>query len=144
MYNGEILQWDNAHNLYHQPVSPRIAEFVGEGSLIKGVVNANNQVETGLGLLDGVMTATTPAGTVVQLLVRPEDIVHDDNNPVQAEVLRRNFRGANILYTLLLDSGDKVQALVPSHCDHEPGEKIGIHPDVRHLVIFPVGVQRGK
>ncbi len=144
MYNGEILQWDTAHNLYHQPVSPRIAEFVGEGALIKGIVRDNNQVETGLGLLDGIMAADTPVETAVQLLVRPEDIIHDDNSPVKAEVLRRNFRGANILYTLLLRSGDKVQALVPSHCDHQPGEKIGIHPDVRHLVTFPVGVQRGK
>src|SRR5210317_320352 len=144
MYNGEILQWDSAHNLYHQPVSPRIAEFVGEGSLIKGVVNADNRVETGLGLLDGIMGSPTPAETAVQLLVRPEDIVHNDDSPVKAEVLRRHFRGANILYTLLLGSGDKVQALVPSHCDHQPGEKIGIIPDVRHLVIFPVGVQRRK
>jgi iron(III) transport system ATP-binding protein len=142
MYNGEVLQWDSAQNLYHQPISPRIAEFVGEGALIKGVVRDKTQVETGLGLLDGVMTEATPSGTAVQLLVRPEDIVHDDNSPVKAEVLHRNFRGANILYTLLLGSGEKVQALVPSHCDHEPGEKIGIHPDVRHLVIFPVGVQR--
>jgi len=142
MYNGEILQWDSAHNLYHQPVSPRIAEFVGEGTLIKGVVRDHNQLETGLGLLDGVMPAATPAGTAVQLLIRPEDILHDDNSPVKAEVLRRNFRGANILYTLLLGSGDKVQALVPSHCDHLPGEKIGIQPDVRHLVTFPVGVKR--
>ena len=40
MYNGEILQWDSAHNLYHQPVSPRIAEFVGEGSLIGLVIKS--------------------------------------------------------------------------------------------------------
>ncbi len=144
MYNGEILQWDSARNLYHQPVSPRIAEFVGEGALIKGVVRDNHQVETGLGLLNGVMTSATPAGAAVQLLVRPEDIVHDDSSPVKAEVIRRNFRGANILYTLLLASGDRVQALVPSHCDHLPGEKIGIQPDVRHLVVFPVDVQRKK
>jgi iron(III) transport system ATP-binding protein len=141
MHNGEILQWDNAHNLYHQPASPRIAEFVGEGTLINGVVRGNNQVETGLGLLDGIMTAATPADTTVQLLVRPEDVIHDDSSPVKAEVLRRNFRGASILYSLLLENGDRVLALVPSHCDHQPGEKIGIHPDVRHLVLFPIGVQ---
>jgi iron(III) transport system ATP-binding protein len=141
MHNGEILQWDNAHNLYHQPASPRIAEFVGEGTLINGVVRGNNQVETGLGLLDGIMTAATPADTTVQLLVRPEDVIHDDSSPVKAEVLRRNFRGASILYRLLLENGDRVLALVPSHCDHQPGEKIGIHPDVRHLVLFPIGVQ---
>lgn len=141
MHNGEIMQWDSAHNLYHQPVSPRIAEFVGEGVLITGVVRGNNQVETGLGLLDGVMTAAMATDTMVRLLVRPEDIIHDDNSQIKAEVLRRNFRGANILYNLLLGNGDLVQALVPSHCDHQPGEKIGIRPDVRHLVLFPIHTQ---
>ena len=141
MHNGEILQWDSAHNLYHQPVSPRIAEFVGEGTLINGVVRGNNQVETSLGLLDGIMTATMTSDTAVKLLLRPEDIIHDDNSPVKAEVLRRSFRGANILYSLLLRNGDQVQALVPSHCDHQPGERIGILPDVRHLVLFPLADQ---
>ena len=141
MHQGEILQWDKAHNLYHQPASPQIADFVGEGTLIKGVVRGQDRVETGLGLLDGVMTEAMPDHTAVQLLVRPEDIVHDDDSPVKAEVLRRNFRGASILYTLQLANGDTVQALVPSHCDHQPGEKIGIQPDVRHLVLFPIGRQ---
>ena len=138
MHSGEILQWDTAHNLYHQPISPKIAEFVGEGALITGVVRNGNQVETGLGLLSGVVNPALPANSAVQLLIRPEDIVHDDASPVKAQVVRRSFRGANILYHLLLEGGDQVQALVPSHCDHQPGEKIGIHPDVRHLVLFPL------
>jgi hypothetical protein len=45
---------------------------------------------------------------------------------------------------LLLKNGDKVQALVPSHCDHQPGENIGIQPDVRHLVLFPIDLQKRK
>lgn len=142
MHRGEILQWDTAHNLYHQPASPQIADFVGEGALIFGVVSHDNKISTGLGLLDGLTNASMQADTTVQLLVRPEDILHDDDSEVKAEVLRRNFRGANILYTLLLSNGDKVQALVPSHCDHQPGEKIGIHPDVRHLVLFPIALQK--
>jgi iron(III) transport system ATP-binding protein len=64
-------------------------------------------------------------------------VVHDDSSEIKAEVVRRNFRGANVLYTLRLISGDLVQALVPSHCDHKPGEFIGIRSDVRHLVTFP-------
>jgi iron(III) transport system ATP-binding protein len=137
MHNGEILQWANAHQLYHQPNSPRIAEFVGEGALISGVVKEDNQLETGLGRLSGKASQLLPKNTAVKLLVRPEDVVHDDRSPLKAQVIRRNFRGASILYQLLLDSGEQVQALVPSHCDHQPGEKIGIVPDVRHLVIFP-------
>ncbi len=137
MAGGEILQWDSAHNLYHQPVSPRVARFVGEGELIAGVISAAGELTTGLGLLRGNLDDTRPIGSTVQLLVRPEDVVHNDESLLKAEVLRRNFRGASILYHLLLQSGDRVQALVPSHCDHQPGEKIGILPDVRHLVTFP-------
>jgi iron(III) transport system ATP-binding protein len=137
MSNGEILQWDNAHCLYHQPASPQIAKFVGEGTLISGIVKDGGSVETDLGLLTGDLGGRLPKNTVVQLLIRPEDIIHDDDSPVQARVVRRNFRGASILYHLLLDGGEQVQALVPSHCDHKPGEMIGIHPDVRHLVVFP-------
>lgn len=137
MHNGEILQWANAHQLYHQPNSPKIAEFVGEGALINGVWKKDNQLETGLGRLSGEINQRFPRNSAVKLLVRPEDVIHDDQSPVKAKVVRRNFRGPNILYHLLLDNGEQVQALVPSHCDHQPGEKIGIVPDVRHLVMFP-------
>ncbi len=138
MAGGEILQWDSAHNLYHQPVSTKIARFVGEGELIAGLISAAGEITTGLGCLRGKLNDSRPIGSAVQLLVRPEDIVHDDESPLKAEVLRRSFRGASILYHLLLQNGERVQALVPSHCDHQPGEKIGIQPDVRHLVTFPV------
>jgi iron(III) transport system ATP-binding protein len=140
MHRGEILQWDTAHNLYHRPASPQIADFVGEGTLIFGLVRSDSTIETGLGPLKGFSSKNLKEDAKVKLLIRPEDIIHDDESPVKAEVLRRNFRGANILYTLLLANGDKVQALVPSHCDHHPGEKIGIVPDVRHLVLFPIGL----
>lgn len=137
MYNGEILQWDSAHRLYHQPASPQIAKFVGEGALINGIIKGDGTIETGLGRLSGDLNVNLPGNTVVQLLVRPEDIVHDDDSPVQAKVIRRNFRGASILYHLMLEGGEQVQALVPSHCEHQPGEMIGIYSDVRHLVAFP-------
>ena len=90
----------------------------------------------GLGLLDGIPTGDCEPEQAVDILIRPEDVIHDDESPVKAVVERRNFRGASVLYTLRLSSGDLVQALVPSHCDHMPGEQIGIRTDVRHLVVF--------
>lgn len=137
MHNGEIQQWDSGHNLYHEPLNPRIAEFVGEGSLISGVVKGERQVETGLGLLQGEFNAEFPIGSPVKILLRPEDILHTEESPLTAKVLRRNFRGANVLYSLQLDNGDMIQALVPSHCEHMAGERIGIQTDIRHLVLFP-------
>ena len=45
------------------------------------------------------------------------------------------FRGPNILYSLRLNSGDVVPALVPSHFGHEVGEEIGIEPEVEEIGI---------
>ena len=73
----------------------------------------------------------------MDILLRPDDIVHDDSSGLRAEVLHKAFRGAEILYTLKLESGRKVLALVPSHHDHAIGEHIGIRLDVDHVVAFP-------
>ena len=72
----------------------------------------------------------------LEVLLRPDDVVHDDAAPTQAEVVHKAFRGAEILYTLRLASGRKVLALVPSHHNHALGEQIGIRLDVDHVVAF--------
>ena len=59
---------------------------------------------------------------------------------MQAQVVHKAFRGAEILYTLSLASGRQVLALVPSHHNHAIGEKIGIRLDVDHVIAFaPLG-----
>ena len=72
----------------------------------------------------------------VAVLLRPDDIVHDDASPMQAEVAHKAFRGADFLYTLVLPSGHKVLSLVPSHHNHAYGEKIGIRLEADHVVVF--------
>jgi len=70
------------------------------------------------------------------VLLRADDIVHDDAAPVKAEIIRKAFRGSEFLYTLRLESGQTVLAHVPSHHDHKIGEWIGIRPEVDHVVTF--------
>jgi len=146
MGEGEILQWDSPYDLYHRPRSRRVAEFVGEGVLLPGKVCADGRVETALGLLDGVLTtecdggscALLGEGTSVEVLLRPDDIVHDDAGPLVAMVERKAFRGAEFLYVLRLAGGERVLSLVPSHHDHALGERIGLRLDVGHVVAFRV------
>lgn len=137
MHNGEILQWASAFQLYHQPANPKIAEFVGEGTLISGLVKTQGRVATSLGMLRDEQATPLPSNSPVKLLVRPEDVIYDQASPLKAKVLRRHFRGANTLYYLLLDGGEQIQALLPSLYDHEPGAEIGIRADIRQLVFFP-------
>ncbi len=146
MDNGEILQWDSPYNLYHRPRSRRVAEFVGEGVLLPGKVCADCRIDTALGLLDGVLVTECdgvsckrlPAGAPVNVLLRPDDIVHDDHGPLSARVERKAFRGAEFLYTLRLPQGEQILVLVPSHHDHGLGEAIGLRLDVDHVVAFRV------
>jgi iron(III) transport system ATP-binding protein len=63
---------------------------------------------------------------------------------VQARVLRKSFRGPNIIYQLELPSGEQCQALVSSHHNHSIGELIGIVPEVDNLVVFPKRVKHDE
>ena len=75
-------------------------------------------------------------GTRVDLLLRPDDVIHDDASELRAEVCQRAFRGAEFLYTLRLASGAQLLSLVPSHHDHAVGECIGIRIEPDHVVAF--------
>jgi iron(III) transport system ATP-binding protein len=78
-----------------------------------------------------------PAGARVDLLLRPDDVIHDDASPLRAEVVERVFRGAEFRYKLRLPSGATALSFVPSHHDHALGERIGIRLETEHLVGFP-------
>lgn len=137
MHEGRIQQWDSAYNLYHRPVNRFIADFVGQGVFLPGRVLPSMEVEIELGKLKrAVSEEGIRAHDVVDVLLRPDDIVHDDASSMQAEVVNKAFRGAEILYTLKLESGRKLLTLVPSHHNHALGEKIGIRLDVDHVVTF--------
>ena len=136
MQQGEIQQWDTAFNLYHRPVNRFVANFVGQGVFLPGTVINAQQVAIELGILNGEIPQHCDNGCKVDVLVRPDDIVHDDTSPLQATVIHKAFRGAEILYTLRLVNGAKVIALVPSHHNHVIGEKIGIKLEADHIVAF--------
>jgi iron(III) transport system ATP-binding protein len=125
LHEGRIQQWDTPYNLYHRPANRFVADFVGQGVFLPA-----REVKQ-LGTL-----STDAASDELEILLRPDDVVHDDAAPTQAEVVHKAFRGAEILYTLRLASGSKVLALVPSHHNHALGEKIGIRLDVDHVVAF--------
>ena len=143
MHEGRIVQWDSAYNLYHRPASRFVADFVGQGVFLPAKVLNAREIEFELGKLQGdipnacrIGCDACGKGCLTDILLRPDDVVHDDASALKAEVLHKAFRGAEILYTLRLASGRKVLALVPSHHNHALGEHIGIRLDVDHVVAF--------
>ena len=134
---GALQQWSVPYDLYHEPANRFVADFIGQGILLPGEVRSPVQLQVELGVLDGKFDY--PPGTTVDVLLRPDDIVHDDDSPRSAQVVAKAFRGADFLYTLKLPSGQHVLSLVPSHHDHPVGSQIGIRLRVDHVVTFPRG-----
>ncbi len=136
MHKGALEQWDTAYNLYHKPGTRYVAGFIGEGVMIQGLVTGKNKVQTGLGTLTGEICGHWPAGAKGHILIRPEDIIHDDNSPCQVKIARKHFRGAHILYTLHTRDREEILALVSSHHDHQLGQSIGIRPELDEIILF--------
>ena len=146
MNQGLLEQWDDAYTLYHRPVSRFVAEFIGHGVFAPAqIVNCAHGacVVTPLGEIHDVAGApgaplpgNLPLGDC-DVLLRADDIVHDDASPIRALIERKAFRGSEFLLTLRLQTGERVMAHVPSHHDHHVGEWIGIRAEVDHVVTFP-------
>lgn len=143
MDHGRLEQWDDAYTLYHRPASRFVASFIGHGVFTPAQIVASDTgpvVRTALGDLVDLAECPLPDAYpdgLCDVLLRADDIVHDDAAPVLACIERKAFRGADFLYTLRLASGEQVLAHVPSHHDHALGEWIGIRAEVDHVVTFP-------
>ena len=136
MADGRLQQWDTPYNLYHNPATPAIAGFIGQGVLLRGQMSGSHCVRLALGEFCGVVPHHCQSCREVDVLLRPDDVVHDDESPVSAEVLDKDFKGSYFIYTLKLDSGETVLAHVPSHHNHPIGSRIGIRLELEHLIAF--------
>lgn len=140
LQNHICHQWDTAYALYHQPATEFVAKFIGEGTFIEGKVRQHNDdllIETHLGSFSLESNEAISEGTTGKLLVRPDDLRHQDESLLKAEVVGRSFRGAHIMYRLQLqNSTETLLCLAPSHHDHAVGENFGIHLEIEHVIFF--------
>ncbi len=138
LHEGRLLQWDTAYNLYHEPATRFIADFIGQGIFLRGMLVAPDTIETDLGPIRGNRAYGWPPGSMVDVLLRPDDVQADAASEIVAEVVGKTFKGAQILYALRLQTGSTVLSFFPSHHDHELGDSVGIRVAADHLVAFPV------
>ena len=141
MHQGKLQQWDDAYHLYHRPATRFVAEFIGHGVFAPAQLRLEGDslvLQTPLGELREDLAQNDGEQVLgdCDVLLRADDIVHDDAAQVKAKIIRKAFRGSEFLYTLLLDSGQTLMAHVPSHHDHHIGEWIGIRAEVDHVVTF--------
>ena len=138
---GGICQWDSVDDLYHRPSCALVADFVGDGALLEGVMRSDGGVDTALGILRGAAAPANPLlrpGEAVKILLRPDDVaINGDDGGVLATVEKRAFRGATTLYFLRLANGERVMSVLPSRYLYEINDSIGVSAQLNYLTLFP-------
>ena len=134
--DGKLQQWDSPYNLYHEPATPFVASFIGQGYFIRGQLISPDTVQTELGVIRGNRAYKLQAGSAVDVLLRPDDIVGQHDSSLQATIIGKTFLGATTMYRLQLPTGSILEAIFPSHDDHLLGDNVGIRIAADHLVVF--------
>lgn len=137
MSQGQIIQWGSAYDLYHRPKTRTVAEFLGMGAFLPAEINDEGCLISELGELVCTDEIKPLHGNKVVVLLRPDDIVHDDSASLRAVVRRIAFRGMYRIYHLGLKSGCEIHCFTSSHHEvHVVGSEIGIRLDLKHAVIL--------
>lgn len=136
LHKGKLEQWDVPFNLYHQPQSRYVADFIGQGVFLPGFLRSSRTVETELGTLQSHKDYPWVPNTAVEVLLRPDDVVENPASPYQATIHRKLFVGTSTLYTLQLPTGSYIEAALPSHHNFEIGQTINISVEADHLIVF--------
>jgi iron(III) transport system ATP-binding protein len=123
MNAGRIEQIGTPWQIYNEPATPFVADFMGVSNLLVGVVSAQNQVACEQFDLY-CDTQAHPVGTKVQLLLRPEDIAvvaptATPTNLLQATIVKIEHLGSVVRAHVISATGLTLKVDI-SKRDFEP------------------------
>ena len=136
MQQGQIQQFDKPFDIYHKPQNRFVANFIGIGKFIPATVLDQTTVDCALGKLSSEQPHQFDVGQSIEVLIRPDDVLHNDESHIVVEILSKKFRGSHFLYLVKITDDCSLYCFASSHHDHAIGEKIGINLDLDHLVLF--------
>jgi spermidine/putrescine ABC transporter ATP-binding subunit len=148
MNGGHIEQIGSPEDIYDRPQTRFAAEFIGEASLLEGLVVSveGDDVVVAVGDLRvpalAVRPGLVPGGRAV-LMSRPErvELVREtDGDAAAMTVVKRVFQGDRILFELATRNGQTLQCSAPSVESYrgiETGGEVGAR--LRECRAFPVG-----
>jgi putative spermidine/putrescine transport system ATP-binding protein len=127
MNAGRLEQIDTPENVYRQPATAFVAEFVGAMNRIPARIGDGDQIQVLSQRLTMRNPDGRPSGTAVHALVRPEAVSAVPDPAGSGEVTERTFLGASMRMSVKLDDGQLVLVEAPSHAEAVGvGERVGL------------------
>ena len=133
---GQLEQIGTPEEIFHQPSTRFVAEFMGETNFLAGEI-CDQGIQTEIGVYP--QKVSLPIGTPVEITLRPDDIRFEPQTDAECSVAARHFRGAMNIYELQLPSGQQLLAMDNHTSSIAPGTPVKVMIDPGHdLVVFPV------
>ena len=136
MHQGRVQQNDSAYNLYHRPLNRFVAEFIGEGALLPGVVADEDSIATDLGEIKGNLPESCKHQDNVDVLIRPENVILGDDKENRAVITERYFRGSGYLYSLKTSGGVELLSLIPGSEALQIDQSISVRLQIERPGVF--------
>jgi spermidine/putrescine transport system ATP-binding protein len=131
MNEGRLEQIGPPEEIYHEPATEFVADFIGDTNLFEGtVVDRDGESVVEVGGPDGFTVPADGHRGDVTVSIRPEDFdFADGEGDFAGEVVERYFQGDQTNYVLDADSNlEEVQVVVQGR---EGGVERGDHVPVR-------------
>ncbi|MEK6256884.1 MAG: ABC transporter ATP-binding protein [Chloroflexota bacterium] len=138
MDQGTIVQVGTPEEIFHDPATRFVAEFMGNTDFLPGKV-VKDGIETEIGIIP--QKVDLDLGTEVELAVRADDILFEPDKNSKSIILARHFQGALNLYRLRLPTGRLLHAYQPHTRIISPRTPVSIRLAAGHpLACFHKGI----
>jgi tungstate transport system ATP-binding protein len=133
--NGRLAQVGTLHEIFYQPNGRDVARFVGIDTILKGVVQSNEQGHATIALEHASFEVITPCppGKIVVLYIRPEEVTISIPDGVKKTSVRNQVKGTITKLVSLgpfirvtVDCGTPITALITTRSSGELGLFIGM------------------
>ena len=137
MNNGEIIQSGTPVDIYDEPIKHYVADFIGESNIVDARMIEDYRVEF-VGKVFDCEDAGIPAGEMVEIVIRPEDIdvTTPEKGKLIATVDTMLFRG--VFNEVIAYDEDGNEWMIHTTKKVTAGAKVGLffEPDAIHVMRF--------
>ncbi|MCH7659193.1 MAG: ATP-binding cassette domain-containing protein [Euryarchaeota archaeon] len=132
MDSGRVQQVGSPDEVFMQPTSRTVAEFLGEASYLSGE-RRNGAIETPLGVID-VDQLAGYSGSQPEILIRPDDLAlrRTEGGSRDGTISYRRFNGPSVSYRVALENGTVVGCTAPNDELFERGTAVSLDVVATH------------